>query len=77
MTGLLTQGSVHPNNLPIHHISHRAVVTEAFYDRFLACFTSDGEARDIHNRKTWLSSLPVLSTDGTNEALTLAVQATA
>ena len=77
MTGLLTHDFVHPNNLPIHHISHRAAVTEAFYERFLACFTSDGEARDIHNRKTWLSSLPVLSADGTNEALSLAVQAIA
>ncbi|USP75258.1 uncharacterized protein yc1106_02532 [Curvularia clavata] len=58
-------------------ISQRFVVTEAFYARFLAYFTSEGESKDIQNRRTWLHSLPILYTDGTNDALVLAVQGTA
>lgn len=58
-------------------ISQRHMVTEAFYSNFLTYFTSDGEGVDIQNRKTWLHQLPDLSTDGTNTALTLALQATA
>ena len=60
-----------------YQISQRAVVTEAFYAHFMAHFTSEGERKDIRNRRTWLHSLPVLTTDGTNEALTTAAQATA
>ncbi|KAI1518006.1 hypothetical protein KJE20_02349 [Pyrenophora tritici-repentis] len=73
----LTQDCAYPNSLLIHRISPRATVMESLYERFLAYFTSDGEERDVRNRKTWLYSLPVLSADGTNEALTLAIQATA
>jgi hypothetical protein len=61
----------------VDRISHQAVVTEAFYGRFLSYFTSEGEGKDIRNKMTWLHQLPQLSVDGTNEALTLAVQATA
>lgn len=60
-----------------YQISQRAVVTEAFYAHFMAHFTSEGESKDIRNQRTWLHSLPVLTTDGTNEALTTAAQATA
>ncbi|CAA9956954.1 hypothetical protein PTMSG1_00562 [Pyrenophora teres f. maculata] len=77
LTGLLTQDCTHPSKLLIHRISQRAMVMESFYERFLAYFTSDGEERDVRNRNTWLYSLPVLSAGGTNEALTLAIQATA
>lgn len=58
-------------------ISQRHMVTESFYANFLTYFTSDGEGADLQNRKTWLHLLPNLSTDGTNTALTLALQATA
>ncbi|KAH3920060.1 hypothetical protein HBI56_034460 [Parastagonospora nodorum] len=58
-------------------ISQQAVVTEAFYDRFLSHFTSEGDGKDIRNKKSWLHRLPQLSVDGTNDALTFAVQATA
>ena len=58
-------------------ISQRYLVTEAFYGKFLTYFTSDGEGIDLGNRRTWLHQLPDLSTDGTNTALTLALQATA
>jgi hypothetical protein len=71
------QALVRPDNVLPYHISERAVVTEAFYARFLAYFTSEGEENDIRNRRNWLHSLPVLTTDGTNEALVLALEATA
>jgi hypothetical protein len=58
----------------MHRISQRAVATEAFYERFLAYFTSEGEGTDIRNRLTWLHHLLLLPS--TNEALVLAVQAT-
>jgi hypothetical protein len=58
-------------------ISHQAIVTEAFYGRFLSYFTSEGEGKDIRNKMTWLHRLPQLSVDGTNDALILAVRATA
>jgi hypothetical protein len=58
-------------------ISQEAVVTEAFYGRFLAYFTSKGDGNDIRNKASWLHRLPQLSVDGSNNALTLAVQATA
>lgn len=58
-------------------MSDQSVVTEAFYARFLSYFTSEGDGKDIRNRVSWLHRLPQLSVDGTNEALTLAVQATA
>jgi hypothetical protein len=61
----------------INQISHQSSITEAFYARFLSFFTSEGEGKDIRNRATWLHRLPLLSVDGTNDALTLAVQATA
>ena len=64
-------------NLSSQRVSQRSAVTEAFYARFLAHFTSVGEGNDIKNRSTWLHSLPILSADGTDEALVLAVQATA
>lgn len=66
-----------PSSTLVHRISQRGMVTEAFYERFLTYFTSEGEGRDIQNRLTWLHRLPLLSTDGTNDALVLAVQATA
>jgi hypothetical protein len=74
---LITPTWVRPDDVTIHRISQRAMITEAFYERFLTYFTSEGEGKDIRNRLTWLHHLPVLSTDGTNEALVLAVQATA
>jgi hypothetical protein len=58
-------------------ISQQAVVTEAFYSRFLLYFTTEGDGKDIRNKKSWLHRLPQLSADGSNEALTFAVQATA
>lgn len=58
-------------------ISQQAVVTQAFYSRFLLYFTSEGDGKDIRNKSSWLHRLPRLSVDGTNDALTLAVQATA
>ncbi|ORY17309.1 hypothetical protein BCR34DRAFT_456493, partial [Clohesyomyces aquaticus] len=58
-------------------ISQTAVVNEAFYGNFLSYFTSDGEGKDIQNRRTWLHELPTLSTDGTNFPLTYALRATA
>lgn len=68
--------SRHENTIG-HRISQQAVVTEAFYARFLSYFTSEGEFADIQNRFTWLHHLPLLSTDGKNAALVLAMQATA
>ena len=64
-------------NDSVHRISQRAMLTEAFYERFLTYFTSDGDERDIQNRLSWLHLLPAMSTDGTNDALQLAIQATA
>ena len=61
----------------IAQIDQGAVINEAFYSNFLAYFTSEGEGRDIQNRLTWLHRLPDLSSDGTNNALTLALRATA
>ena len=61
----------------IEWIGQAAILTEAFYARFLSYFTSEGESRDIRHQLTWLHRLPHFSTDGTNNALTLAVQATA
>ncbi|KAF2107709.1 hypothetical protein BDV96DRAFT_653497 [Lophiotrema nucula] len=58
-------------------MSSAAMVTEAFYSNFLAYFTSTGEGADLQNRQTWLHKLPSLSSDGTNQALTLALRATA
>ncbi|KAF2795873.1 hypothetical protein K505DRAFT_323779 [Melanomma pulvis-pyrius CBS 109.77] len=58
-------------------MSQRAMITEAFYANFLTYFTSDGEGVDLQNRRTWLHQLPGLSSDGSNTALTLALQATA
>ncbi|KAF1849105.1 uncharacterized protein K460DRAFT_365010 [Cucurbitaria berberidis CBS 394.84] len=66
-----------PNNVVVHRMSQRAMVTEAFYERFLTHFTFEGEGTDIRNRLSWLHRLPLLSTDGTNDALVLALQATA
>jgi hypothetical protein len=61
----------------IYQISQQALVMEAFYGRFLAYFKSEGEGKDIRNKASWLRRLPELSVDGSNHALTLAVQATA
>ncbi|KAH7366642.1 hypothetical protein BKA66DRAFT_470672 [Pyrenochaeta sp. MPI-SDFR-AT-0127] len=66
-----------PNHTSVHRISQRGMMTEAFYERFLTYFTSKGEGKDIQNRLTWLHRLPLLSTDGTNDALVLALEATA
>jgi len=66
-----------PDQPFISRVSQQASITEAFYSRFLSYFTSEGEGKDIRNRATWLHRLPQLSVDGTNDALTLAVQATA
>ncbi|KAF2868240.1 hypothetical protein BDV95DRAFT_630794 [Massariosphaeria phaeospora] len=61
----------------VAQINQRALITQAFYGNFLIYFTSDGEGRDLQNRTTWMHSLPQLSSDGSNTALELAVQATA
>jgi hypothetical protein len=61
----------------IDWIGQAAILTEAFYARFLSYFTSEGESREVRHQLTWLHRLPHFSTDGTNDALTLAVQATA
>jgi hypothetical protein len=66
-----------PHQAYFDQISQQAVVAEAFYSRFLSYFTSEGDGKDIRNRKTWLHRLPQMSVDGSNDALTLAVQATA
>ncbi|CAI6325159.1 unnamed protein product [Periconia digitata] len=58
-------------------ISQRHAMSQLFYDRFLVYFTSSGESDDILNRLTWLHRLPVLATDGSNDALALALYATA
>ncbi|OAL01149.1 hypothetical protein IQ06DRAFT_316166 [Phaeosphaeriaceae sp. SRC1lsM3a] len=68
---------VRPYQTHISRISQQAVVTQAFYNRFLLYFTSEGDGKDIRNRASWLHRLPQLSVDGTNDALALAVQATA
>jgi hypothetical protein len=60
-----------------NQVSQGAVINQAFYANFLVYFTSDGEGRDIQNKMTWLHRLPQLSSDGSNEALTLALKATA
>ncbi|KAF2464300.1 uncharacterized protein BDR25DRAFT_243020 [Lindgomyces ingoldianus] len=76
----LRQSIQFPNALTIgliSQISQGAVINEAFYANFLSYFTSDGEGKDIQNRMTWLHQLPLLSTDGTNVALALALRATA
>lgn len=66
-----------PYQTHISRISQQAVVTQAFYSRFLLYFTSEGDGKDIRNRSSWLHRLPRFSVDGTNDALALAVQATA
>ncbi|PVI05105.1 hypothetical protein DM02DRAFT_610971 [Periconia macrospinosa] len=58
-------------------ISQRNALSQLFYDRFLIYFTSSGESEDILNRFTWLHRLPTLATDGSNDALALALYATA
>lgn len=68
---------VWPHQTHISRISQQGVVTQAFYSRFLLYFTSEGDRKDIRNKSSWLHRLPWLSVDGTNDALTLAVQATA
>ncbi|KAF2660265.1 hypothetical protein K491DRAFT_711777 [Lophiostoma macrostomum CBS 122681] len=60
-----------------NQVSQGAVINQAFYANFLVYFTSDGEGRDIGNKMTWLHRLPQMSSDGSNEALTLALRATA
>jgi len=68
------------NQAVIHlvpQISPRNVYADAFFANFLTYFTSDGEGVDLQNRQMWLHYLPNLATDGSNEALSLAVQATA
>jgi len=65
------------HHAPMNRMSQEATVTEAFYAHFLSYFTSKGEGKDILNRLSWLHRLPQLSVDGTNSALTLALQATA
>ncbi|KAH7091363.1 hypothetical protein FB567DRAFT_558299 [Paraphoma chrysanthemicola] len=76
--GLVWEDQVEPRYASyINTISEQSMITEAFYGRFLAYFTSQGDGKDIRNRVSWLHRLPQLSVDGTNGALTLAVQATA
>ncbi|KAH7081430.1 hypothetical protein BKA63DRAFT_530472 [Paraphoma chrysanthemicola] len=76
--GLIWEAQAEPRHASyINTISEQFIVTEAFYARFLAYFTSQGDGKDIRNRSSWLHRLPQLSVDGTNGALTLAVQATA
>ncbi|KAF2015674.1 hypothetical protein BU24DRAFT_461910 [Aaosphaeria arxii CBS 175.79] len=64
------------SHLPMQ-VDQSWVLTEAFYGKFLAYFSSGGESRDLRNRLTWLHELPTLSTDGTNTALALAIRASA
>ncbi|KAF2029154.1 hypothetical protein EK21DRAFT_68309 [Setomelanomma holmii] len=66
-----------PKQSSINRISDRSVITEAFYARFLTYFTSEGDGKDIRNRASWFHRLPYFAVDGTNEALTLAVESTA
>ena len=70
----LTAGIVSPMRV---QISQRHVLNEAFYANFMAYFTTTGEANDIRNQQTWLHRLPDFAADGSNQALDLAVQATA
>jgi hypothetical protein len=58
-------------------ISSRYALNEHFYSTFLAYFTATGEGEDLQNQHTWLQQLPTFSTDGSNMALEIAVQATA
>lgn len=76
-TSVLEDQAWAPLQISINRISHAAVATDAFFGRFLTYFTSEGDGKDIQNRLSWLHRLPQLSVDGTNDALTLAVQATA
>lgn len=54
----------------------QALVIQAFYANFLAQFAV-GERQDIQNELTWLQRLPGLATDRSNQALVLALEATA
>ncbi|KAF2003976.1 hypothetical protein P154DRAFT_427688 [Amniculicola lignicola CBS 123094] len=58
-------------------ISQRPALYEMFFSHFLMYFTSHGEGLNLGNRAKWMNELPRLSSDGSNEALSLAVQATA
>ncbi|KAH7112957.1 hypothetical protein B0J11DRAFT_446629 [Dendryphion nanum] len=58
-------------------IDQSHILNEAFYSNFLHYFTSDGEARDLQNRTTWLHQLPAMAVDGTDDCLALSLRATA
>jgi hypothetical protein len=66
-----------PHQASINQISQQGLITEALYARFIGYFESQGKGQDQRSRLPWLHHLPQLSTDGSNEALALAVQATA
>ncbi|KAH6644373.1 hypothetical protein C7974DRAFT_299602 [Boeremia exigua] len=71
----ITLREVHVDRIardPIHDTT-----TKAFYVTFLAHFTVDGERKDIQNQLTWLQLLPDLATKHSDDALVLALQATA
>ncbi|KAF2625795.1 hypothetical protein BU25DRAFT_306639, partial [Macroventuria anomochaeta] len=57
--------------------SVKAVITKAFYENFLTHFTAEGEGKDIQNQLTWLQRLPTLAVDKSDNALVLALEATA
>lgn len=57
-------------------LAHRSAVN-AFYANFLAHFTVGDEGSDIQNELTWFQRLPGITTDRSNEALVLALEATA
>jgi hypothetical protein len=64
-----------------HHLGRDPLVstatTIAFYESFLNHFTSEGESKDIGNKLTWLERLPRLVTGKSDNALILALEATA
>lgn len=68
------------NHVDMYHIgrdSIQEIAIEAFYANFLNHFTIKDEDRDIRNQLTWLQRLPALTTDRSNHALILALEATA
>ena len=57
--------------------SIQVIVIKAFYADFLSHFTAEGEGKDIQNQLTWLERLPNLVADRSDNALVLALIATA
>jgi hypothetical protein len=67
-----------PDNimLGIEQIDQGNLIEAAFFSSFLAYFTPNKQGYEM-NQPTWMHSLPSLSKDGTNAALSLAIRATA